>query len=143
MHRVAHGRKIFAALLRGHPGLSDEIDVRLRAAVTDRRLVCVHFHDSVIHSHRPKRREHVFDRVHAHRAFANRGSAFDRLQIFDSCIDSRLILQIFASKLNSVVHGGGMKFERDFFASVKRGAGKSGNFAKRMLKFRRSHRALK
>ena len=36
-----------------------------------------------------------------------------------------------------MVHRRGMKFERDFFARVKRGAGEPRNFAKRLLEFRR------
>ena len=115
----------------------------MRAAVADRRFVCVHFHDGVVHAHRPKRGEYVLDGMHADGAFAYRRGALDHLQILDLRIDGWLVLQIFTFEFDSVVHRCGMKFERDLFARVQRGASKPGNFAKRLLKFGRRHRALK
>ena len=76
---VADVEKFSRLLLGGYTGFLDEVDIRLRAAVTDRRLVCVHFHNGVVHAHCPKRGEDVLDCMHAHRAFANRRGAFDRL----------------------------------------------------------------
>ena len=58
-------------------GLLDQLDVGSRAAIADRRFARVHFNDGVVHAHGGKRGENVLDGVHAHRAFANGGGAFD------------------------------------------------------------------
>jgi hypothetical protein len=79
----------------------------------------------------------VLDRVHAHRAFANRRGAVDCLQVLDFRIDRRLILQIFALEFDSVIDRRRLQFERDLFAGMQGGARKAGSFAKCLLKFRR------
>jgi hypothetical protein len=72
----------------------------------------------------------------SHRAFANRRGALDSLEVLDFGVDRWLILQIFALKFNSVIHWGGMQSKRNFFTGVQRGAGKTGNLANSLLKFR-------
>jgi hypothetical protein len=137
MHRISRVKEFSRLFLRDNAGFPDKIDIRFRAAIADRRLVCVHFHNRVIHAHRPQCREHVLDGVHAHRAFANGGSALDCLQVLDFGVDRWLILQIFAPEFNSVIHRRGVQSKGNFFTGVQRGAGKTGNLANSLLKFRR------
>ncbi len=115
--------------LRREAGAVDHVDIRLRAAVADRRFVRIHFHDRVVYAHREKRGQDVFDRVDAHRSFADGGGALDRFKIVDLRVNRRLILQIFAFELDSVIDRRRLQFERDLFSCVQRGAAKSGGFA--------------
>jgi hypothetical protein len=136
VYRVSRAKEFSRLVLRDNTNLTYEIDICLGAAIADWRLVCVHFYNRVIHAHRPQRREHVLDRVHTNRAFANCSGALDRLQVLDFGVDRWLILQIFALEFNSVIHRRGMQSKRNFFTGVQCGAGKTGNFAKSLLKFR-------
>jgi len=78
--------------------------------------------------------------VHADRAFADGGGALNCFQIVDLRVNGWLVLEIFASKLDSVIDRRGMKFERDLFAGVQGGSAKASDFAYAMLKFmRRGH----
>ena len=120
VHRFAHVEKFSRRFLRNDAGFLDQIDIRLRAAVTNRRFVCVHFHDSVVHAHRRERGEDMLDCVHSHRAFADGRRALDGLQIFDLRVNRRLVLQILAFEFDPVIDWRGLKFERDFFAGVQR-----------------------
>jgi hypothetical protein len=143
VHRVSRAKEFSRFFLRDHTGFTDEIHICLRAAIAYWWFVGVHFHNRVVHTQRPQRREHVFDGVHAHRAFANCSGALDRLQVLDFRVDRRLILQIFTLEFNSVIHRRGMQSKRNFLTSVQRDAGKTGNFAKSLLKLGSGHCALK
>ena len=134
MHRVADIEEFSRLLLRSDTGLADEIDVWLSAAIANWRFVRVHLHDGVVHAHGPQRRQHVLDRVHAHRAFADGRGALDGFQVSDVRVDGWFILQIFAPEFDSVVHRRGMQFQRDLFARVQSGAAKAGGFGYRILK---------
>ena len=81
----------------------------LIAAVADGRFVRVHLHDRIVHAHREKRGQHVFDRVHAHRAFADGRGALDHFEIVDLRVNRRLILQIFAFEFDPVIDRRGMQ----------------------------------
>ena len=97
VHRLAHIEKLRrGASCATTPGFLDQLDIRLRAAIADRRFVRIHLDDRVVDAHGGERGEHVLDRVHAHRAFADRGRALDRFQVLDRRIDRRFVLQIFA-----------------------------------------------
>ena len=103
MHRFAHVEKFSRRFLRGNARALDKIDIRLRAAIANRRLIRVHFYDGIVHAHRGQRSQHVLDCVHAHRTFPDGGRALHRLQIVDLCINSRLVLQIFALEFDPVI----------------------------------------
>src|SRR5438552_8180537 len=137
VHGFAYVEKLSWLLLRYYAGFLDEIDIRLRAAVTNRRFVCVHFHHSVVHTHRPKRGQDMLDCMHSHRAFADSRGALYGLQIFDLRVNRRLVLQILAFEFDPVIDWRGLKLQGDFFARVQCGATKAGGFAKRVLKFGR------
>ena len=44
----------------------------LIASVSDWRLVCVHFHNGVVHAHCRERSQYMLDCMDPHRAFADR-----------------------------------------------------------------------
>ncbi|KAG0506340.1 MAG: hypothetical protein Udaeo_02820 [Candidatus Udaeobacter sp.] len=137
MHGFAHVKKFARLLLSCYAGFLDEIDIRLRASVSDWRLVCVHFHNGVVYAHCRECGQYMLDCVDSHRAFADRRGALDSLQVLDFRVNRWLILQIFSLKFNSVIHRRGMQSERNFFTGVQRSAGKTGNLANSLLKFRR------
>src|SRR5207247_10256040 len=100
MHRFLYVESLSLLLLSCYAGVLDEIDIRLRAAVADWWLVCVHLHHSVVDAHRPKRGQDMLDCMHSHRAFADGRGALYGLQIFDPRVDRRLVLQILAFEFN-------------------------------------------
>ena len=82
----------------------------------------------------------MFDRVHAHRAFADGRGALDCFEIFESGVNRRFVLQILALELNPMVHWRRMQFQRNLFAGMQRSAAEAGGLANGMLKLgRRSH----
>ena len=87
MNRLADVKDLARRFLRDDAGFFDQLDVGLRAAVADRRLVCVHLDDGVVHTHGGERGEHVLHRMHPHRAFADRGRALDGFQVLDLRVD--------------------------------------------------------
>ena len=129
-------KKFPRRLLRRYASAFDYIDVRFCAAIADRRFVRVHFDDRVIHAHRRQRRQHVLDRMHAHRSFADRCRPLDRFEIVDLCINCRLVRQILALEFDSVIGGRRMQPQRNFLAGVQRGPTETGRFHQRVLKFR-------
>ena len=143
MYRVPHVKEFSRLFLRGYAGFLDKIDISSRAAVADRRFICVHFNNGVVYAHRPQRAQHVLDCVDAHGAFAYRCGALNCFQVRDVCVDGRLVLQILTPELNSVIRRRGMEFKRDLFACVQRCAAQTGGLANGLLKFRRDrHRRL-
>ena len=137
VHRLVDTEKFSGRILRDNTGSLDHVDIRLRAAVTDRRFVRVHLDGRIVHPHGGERRENVLDGVHPDRPFANRRGALDHFQIVDPGIDRRLVWQIFAFEFYSVVDRRGLNFERHFLAGMQRGAAKPGAFANGMLKLSR------
>ncbi len=104
--------------MRDNPCSFDQFDICAGAAISDRRLICVHFDDRVVHPHGGKRRKYMLDRVHAHRAFANRCRPLDRFEIIDLGVNRRLLLQIFALEFDPVINWGRLQLQRDLFAGV-------------------------
>ena len=139
MYRFAHVEKFSRRFLWRHARALDHIDIWLRAAVADGRLVGIHLDDSVVHAHGGKRRENVFDRVHPHRAFANGRRALDRFQIVDLRVNRWFVLQILALEFDSVFDRRGLQLERNFFARVQRRAAEPSGLSQSLLNFRRSH----
>ena len=85
----------------------------------------------------------MLDGMDAHRSFTDRGCAFHHFQVRDCRINRRLILEIFAPELDSVIHRRGVKFQRDLFACVQRSAAKTAGLAEGMLKLGRGrHKPL-
>ena len=82
----------------------------------------------------PQRSQYVLDGVHSNGSFADCRGALHCLQIFDSRVDRRLVLQVLASEFNPVIDWGGVKFEGDLFTGVQCGAAKAGGFADGLLK---------
>ena len=83
----------------------------------------------------------MLDGVHAHRAFADRGRALDRLQVLDLRVDRRLVREVLALELDPVIDRRGLQAQRDFFAGVQRGAAEAGGFGDGVLKLG-GHRRL-
>src|SRR2546430_9591556 len=141
MNWLAHVEESARRLLCCRSGFLDHLHIWHGTAIADRRLVRVHLDDGVIHSHRAQGGKHVLDRMHPDRPFADRGGAFDHLQVGDVRVNGRLIRQIFAFEFDPMIDWGRLQLERHLFARVQRGAAESGRFRKRMLKLG-SHRAL-
>src|SRR6516165_3024389 len=81
MERFAHFESASQSRLRLQATLLDQLHIRQRAAISDRRLVRVHFHDCVIDTHSVERGEDMLDRVNLDVPFSDSSSAFDEFQI--------------------------------------------------------------
>ena len=135
MHRLAHFKKFPRGLLRRHAGFLDQLDIGPCAAVADGRLIGVHLHDRVVHTHPGQRGEHVLDRVHSHTAFANRRRALDCFEVVDLRLNQRLISQIFAPEFDPVLGRCGLQLQRHLLAGMQRCAAESSGFGQSLLHF--------
>ena len=92
---------------------------------------------------RGERGKHVLDRVHAHRAFADRGRALDRFQVRDRRVDRRLVLQILAFEFDPGSTGAGWILSVTFAPVCSEVPLTEAVFGERMLEFGGSgHEAL-
>src|SRR5438477_11103586 len=103
MHRLAHIEKFAWLLLSCYAGFLDEIDIRLRASVCYWRLVCVHFHNGVVHAHCRERGQYMLDCMDSHGGFAHWRGALHRFQVLVCGVDCRLMLQSFSFEFNTVI----------------------------------------
>ena len=87
----AHLEHPARGILRRVAAAADQLDVGLRAAVADGRLVGVHFDQGVVDAHAHERAEDVLDGVDLHAAVAEGGGALDGLHVVDVGIDDRLV----------------------------------------------------
>ncbi len=132
--RLADVEEMARRFLCDETPFTDRLDVAERAAVANWRLVRVHLDDGVVDLERAKSGENVLDRVHAHRAFSNRGRALDRFHVGDRGVDRRFVLQIFALELDPVIGRGGLDLKRDPSAGMERSAAQRSGFGEGMLK---------
>ena len=81
----------------------------------------------------------MLDGVHAHRAFADRGRALDRLHVLDRGVDRRLVLQILAFEFDPGIGRRRLDFQRHLLAGVQRGAAERSGFGEGVLKLGGRH----
>ena len=137
VNRFAHLENLARRFLREHARFLDQLDIKPRAAVADRRLVCVHLHDRVVHAHGRERREHMLDRMNAHRSLADGRRALDRFQILDPRVDRRLVRKILAFELDPGIDRRRLQLQRHLFARVQRGAADAGAAGESLLRLGR------
>jgi hypothetical protein len=103
MERFAHFESASQSRLRLQAALLDQLHIRQRAAISNRRLVRVHFHHSVIDTHSVQRGEDMLNRVNLDVPFSDRGSAFDELQILNFRINCGFVWQVSPFEFDAVI----------------------------------------
>ena len=114
----------------------DQLDVWLRAAVADRRLVRIHLDEHIVHLEAGERGKHVLDSVNLYVPLGDGRRALDRFHVLDLRVDGRFVRKIGALEFSPKTRGRGMQSQRDLFTGVKRGARERGAAGKCVLERR-------
>ena len=122
-----------ADLLLGDAGFLDAFDIGPGRAITDRRLVGVHFDDGIVHSHADEGGDDVLDGVNLDRTLGERRGPLHGLHIGDVSVDERLVVQINAAKFDSMPGRRGFHRQRDLLTGMEGGAGEGRGGGKSLL----------
>ena len=120
VNRLADFKDPARGFLLDHAGCLDAFDEGERAAVPDRRLVGIHFHESIVDSHPDEGGDNMFDSMHFDAPLRQGGGTLNLLDLVDVGGNERLILKVNPSKIDpgigiSWVHG-----ESDLRSGMKR-----------------------